>query len=44
MHERLPMYSTLNAKLRKNEPSPQTYELKDDLMKRNIRAAGLGYG
>lgn len=44
MHERLPMFSSLNAKARMSEPHPQSYELKEDLQIRNKRATALGYG
>lgn len=44
MHERLPMFSSQNGNYRLNEPHPQSYELKEDLMKQNKRSAGIGIG
>ena len=44
MHERLPMFSTLNGNFRLTEPHPQSYELKEDLMKQTKRSAGIGIG
>lgn len=38
------MFTTLNGTHRHNEPHPQSYAIKEDLVKPAARKAGLGIG